>query len=112
MKKLLLAYAVAAICIGLSSTVTASPTLTHTESPKPASSDTFTVKDDSDDSNFFLVDWWYWLLDDVFGWDRDDHGSRYYSSDSGSGNDSGKDGSSKDSEDSGLGFDSSDGGLN
>ena len=99
MKKLLLAYAVAVIYIGLCSTVMANPTLTQTESPKPASPDTYTVKEDSEDSNFFLMDWLYWLLDDVFGWDRDDHSSRYYSGVSGSGNDSG---------DGGLGFDSGD----
>jgi hypothetical protein len=120
MKKLLLAYAVAVIYIGLCSKVMASPTLTQTEPPKPASPDTYTVKDDSEDSDFFLMDWLYWLLDDVFGWDQDKRGSRHYSGDSGSGNDSGDSGLgfdsgdsgwSNDSGDSGLGFDSGDGGL-
>ena len=70
MKKLLLTYAIAATCIGLCSTVMADLSSTQT-----GSGGTYLVKDDSEDSDF---DWWYSLLDDVFGWDNDHHGSRYY----------------------------------
>ena len=85
MKKLLLTCAVVVICTGLCSNVMANPTLSQT----PAGS---TVKDGSDDSEFFLKEWLYWLLDDVFGWDRDKGRRRYksyYSGGEGSGYDPG-----------------------
>ena len=88
MKKLLMVYVITTICLGLCSQAIAYPTLTQTESPKSSSPDTYTVKDDSDDPDFFLLDWLYWLLDDVFGWDLNDHGSHYYSGDSGLGSNS------------------------
>ncbi len=95
MKKLLLTYAIVAICIGLCSTVVASPTLPQTESP-----DASAANDDSADSEFFLKDWFYWLMDDVFGWDRDDSGRKYYPTNTGLDLDTGDDGS-----DSGVGDD-------
>jgi len=94
MKKLFLTCAITAICVGLCSTVMASPTL---------SQDAYTSKDRSDDSNFFLMDWLYWLLDDVFGWDQGGSGRRYYSGNSGSVSDPGDSGSGYDSGDSGSG---------
>ncbi|MHC4580602.1 MAG: hypothetical protein ACYS14_04040 [Planctomycetota bacterium] len=87
MKKLLLTCAVVAICTGLCSSVMANPTLSQT----PGAS---TVKGD-DDSEFFLKEWLYWLLDDIFGWDRDKGRRRYrsyYSGGEGSGYDPGDDG--------------------
>ena len=88
MKKLLLTYAVAAICIGLCSTVMANPTLSLTESSQPESPDTSTVIEDSEESYSFLEDCVYWLFKDIFGWHRD--GRRYYvSGKSGSGYDPG-----------------------
>jgi len=106
MKKLLLTYAIVAICIGLCSTVMASPTLTQTESPQPESADASTVKDDS---NFFLEDWLYWLLDDVFGWDRRDGGRRYAAGNGGSGSGSGDGDSGSGSGDGDWGSGSGDG---
>ena len=105
MKKFLSAYAIAAICIGLCSAVMASPTLSQTESPQPESPGAYTVKDDSNDSDFFLLDWLYWLLDDVFGWDRRDGHRRYVYSNGGSGYDSGNGGSGYDSGNGGSGYD-------
>ncbi|MHC4115917.1 MAG: hypothetical protein ACYSWO_00270 [Planctomycetota bacterium] len=66
MKKLLLICAIAAICIGPGPAAKASPTL-------QAGSQTENVTDkDDDDSDFFLVEWFYWLFGDLFGWDDDD----------------------------------------
>ena len=105
MKKLLLTYAIAAICsIGLCSTVMASPTLSQTP-------DASTIKNDSDDSEFFLKKWMYWLLDDIFGWDRNDGRRRYksyYSGGGGSGYDPGDDGFGYDPGDDGFGYDPGD----
>ena len=78
MKRLLLTYAIAATCIGLSSTVMADLTSTQTGSPEPESYGTYTVKHNSEDSDFFAEDWLYWLLDDVFGWRQRHRGQRYY----------------------------------
>jgi len=97
MKKLLLTYAIVAVFTGLCSSVMASPTLSQTSGAS-------TVKDDSDDSEFFLKEWLYWLLDDVFGWDRDDGRRRYksyYSDGGGSGYDP----------DDGFGYDGGDDGF-
>ncbi|MHC4566196.1 MAG: hypothetical protein ACYTE3_10605 [Planctomycetota bacterium] len=95
MKRLLLTCATVAICFGLCSTAMANPTLSATESPG-----TYTEKDD--DSEFFLKEWLWWLLDDVFGWDRDDDKRHYYPS-----NSTGLDSSSGDN---GSGSDFGDGG--
>ena len=81
MKKLLLIYVVVVICIGLPSTVMASPTLTVTDSSQPATSDTPKV---SEEEYSFIEDWIYWLFKDIFGWDRDG-GRKYYSSNTGLG---------------------------
>ena len=108
MKKLLLTYAIAVICIGLCSTVMANPTLTQAGSSQSESPDAIMVKDGSDDSNFFLEDWLYWLLDNVFGWDRRDSGRRYAAGNGDSGYDAGAGDSGYDSGD--WGNDSGDGG--
>ena len=100
MQKLLLTYAVAAICIGLSSTVMANPTLTLTGSSQPESPSTSTLTDDSTDSYSFLEDWIYWAFKDIFGWHRD--GRRRYVANSG--------GLGSDSSDGDLGYGSGDGG--
>ena len=110
MKKLLLTYAIAVICIGLCSTVMANPTLTQAGSSQSESPDAIMVKDGSDDSSFFLEDWLYWLLDNVFGWDRRDSGSRYASGNGGSGYEAGAGDSGNDSGDGGWDNDSGDGG--
>ena len=114
MKKLLLTYAIAAICIGLCSTVMAGPTV----SSQSESQNAVLVADDSKDSNFFLEDWLYWFLDDILGWDQRG-GHRYYNSGnggegSGSGTPSGdidwgsgSDGSGSGSSDGGSGDDGS-----
>ena len=110
MKKLLLTYAIASICIGLCSTAMASPTLPQTGSFQTESQGTYIILEDSDDSDFFLLDWLYWLLDDVFGWDRHD-GRRHYTSGNGdSGYDSGNGDSGYDSGNGDSGYDSGDGG--
>ena len=109
MKKVLLTYAIAAICIGVCSTVMANPTLTQTEPPQSESQGTLMVKDNSKDSDFFLMEWLYWLFDDVFGWDKYGHRSRYYYADNGSVNESGGDGLIYDSGDGDWGYDSGDG---
>ena len=108
MKKILLTCIVAAISIGLCSTAMANPTLTQAGSSQPESNTVSTVKDDSDDSDFFLVDWFYKLFGDLFGWDRDNGRRRYYSSGGGSGSDSGDNGSGSESGDDGSGYDPGD----
>jgi hypothetical protein len=45
------------------------------------------AKDVSKESDFFLVEWVYWLFDDVFGWNKYGRRVRYYYVDSGSGTD-------------------------
>jgi len=102
MKKLFWAYAIAVICIGLCSTVMAGPTIPQAGS-QSETQDAVTAKDSSDDSEFFLMDWLYWLLDDVLGLRQRDNGRRYYSSGSGSGTNPGDSGSGSDSGDSGSG---------
>jgi hypothetical protein len=109
MKKLLLICGMAAIYIGLCSAVIASPTLSQTQSSQSESSGAYAVKNDSDDSDFFLLDWLYWLLDNVFGIDRPG-GWSYYSGDSGSGADSGNSGSGVDPGSDGWIYDPDDGG--
>ena len=85
MKKLLLAFTIIAICIGFCSSVMASPTL-----PEAGSSQTDDeLKKGSDDSKFFLMEWLFWLLDDVFGLKDRDNNSHYYPDNSGTGYDSG-----------------------
>ena len=103
MKKLLLTYAIAAICFGLCSAVMANPTLPQTGSSQTESQGTYIIVKDSDDSEFFLIEWLYWFLDNVFGWDMGDNDVHYYYVDSGSSSKSG---------DNGLGYDYGDGGWN
>ncbi len=67
------------------------------------------AKDVSKDSDFFLLDWLYWLFDDVFGWDKYGRRMRYYYVDSGSGSDSDGDGLIYDSGDGTWGWESGDG---
>jgi hypothetical protein len=86
MKKLLLIYAVAAICFGFCSVVLASPTLPDTGSSQTDSQSYEVVKDS--DSKFFLAEWWYWLLDDVLGIRDRDNGIHYYPINNSSSNDS------------------------
>jgi len=85
----------------------ANPTLTQAGSSQSESNTTSKVEDDSD---FFLVEWFYELFGDLFGWDRDKGRRSYYSSDSGSGSDSGDNGSGSDSGDDGSGYDPGDDG--
>lgn len=106
MKKLLLTYAIAVICIGVCSTAIASPTLSTTDQSK--SSDAYTTKDGSNDSNFFLLDWLYWFMDNVLGIDRPNGGQSYYSGNSSSSVDTGNSSSSVDSGDSGYDYGSGD----
>lgn len=84
MKKLLLICAIAAICIGLSSTAKAGPTL-------QAASQTENVTDKDNDSDFFLVEWFYWLFGDLFGWDRNADDRSYNTTVSSLGSDTGND---------------------
>ena len=105
MKKILLTCIVAALSIGLCSAAMANPTLTQAGSSQSESNTTSKVEDDSD---FFLVEWFYELFGDLFGWDRDKGRRSYYSSDSGSGSDSGDNGSGSDSGDDGSGYDPGD----
>jgi hypothetical protein len=88
MKRLLLIYAIIAICIGFCSAVIASPTLPETGSSQPESPSYYEVKKDSD-SEFFLLEWLYWLLDDVLGIRDRDKDTKYYPVDNSSSNDSG-----------------------
>lgn len=100
MKRLLFIFAIIAICIGFGSAVMASPTLPETGSSEPEPPISYEVKKDSDDSEFFLLDWLYWLLDDVLGI-KDRNKKRYYPVDNGSGYDSGGQNSGYGSGDSG-----------
>lgn len=77
MKKLLLIFAVTAICVGFCSVVEASPTLPVTGSSQTDSQSNEVKKDSG--SQFFLADWLYWFLDDVLGIKDRDNGKRYYS---------------------------------
>lgn len=90
MKRFLLIYAIIAICIGFCSAVIASPTLPETGSSQPETPSYYEVKKDSD-SEFFLIEWLYWFLDDVLGIKDRDKDTEYYPVDNGSGNDSGND---------------------
>jgi len=98
MKRYFLTCIILMICFGLSSVSEANPTLTLTGSSQSDSSGTKIIEDDSDDSEFFLKEWFYWLLDDVFGWDRDKK-KRHYQSTSGSESGSGEDTGDSDSDD-------------
>jgi hypothetical protein len=88
MKKFLLIFAIIAICIGFCSAVMASPTLPETGSSQTETPSYYAVTKDSD-SEFFLLEWLYWFLDDVLGLRDRDKDTRYYPVDSGSGYDSG-----------------------
>lgn len=85
MRRFLLTFAIFAALFGLCSTGAANPTLSMT-----GASETSAKKDSDDDS--FLEECWYWLLDNVFGWDRDDK-VRYYSTAGKQNTDSGDNGS-------------------
>ena len=71
MNKCLLIYTITAIWLGLCAAVTAGPTLSQTDQTESLA--VSIIEDSSKDSDFFLLDWWYWLLDDVLGFDPDDH---------------------------------------
>lgn len=109
MKKLLLTYAIVATCVALCSPVMANPTIASGQS-EPASA--VTAADDSDDSDFFLVDWLRSLFDHLFGWDRDGHRRSFDSGDSGQSYDSGDDGWNYDSGSDDWNYDSGDNGWN
>jgi hypothetical protein len=100
MKRLILICAVVAICIGFCSAVVASPTLPETGSSQTDSQNSDTVQKGSDDSEFFLMEWLYWFLDDVLGLKDRDNNSYYYPV---------KSDSSYDSDDSSSGYDGSSG---
>jgi len=104
MKRLLFIFAIIAICIGFGSAVMASPTLPETGSSEPEPPISYEVKKDSDDSEFFLLDWLYWLLDDVLGI-KDRNKKRYYPVDNGSGYGSGDSGWVVDPDDFGWDYD-------
>jgi len=87
MKKLILIFAVAAICVGFCSVVVASPTLPVTGSSQTDSQSNEVKKDSG--SQFFLADWLYWFLDDVLGIKDRDNGKRYYSVNSSTANNTG-----------------------
>jgi hypothetical protein len=108
MKKLLLTCVLAVLCIGLCSNVIASPTLSLTGASESGSQSSV-IKEDSDDSDFFLMEWLYWLLDDVFGWNIRNNNTRYYYVDNGSGSPSDDSSTSNDYSDDGWNFDSGDG---
>ena len=121
MKKLLLTYAVAVICIGLCSAAVASPTLSQTESSQPESQIAPTVIYDSESYSTF-EDCIYWIFKDIFGWDRG-KGRRYvygdggldYDPDDGDGDgdwnwEPGDGGSGYNPGDGGSGYDPGDGG--
>jgi hypothetical protein len=97
MKRFFLTCIIAMICFGLSAVAKANPTLTLPGSSQSDSTGANIVEDDSDDSEFFLKEWLYWLLDDVFGWDQDRGKKRYYQSTSGSESSSGGDTGDSDS---------------
>lgn len=73
MKKARLLLVLSLLCSpSFVSVVVANPTLSQ---PEPT---VVVVEDNSEDSDF---QWLYSFLDDVFGWERHEHGPRYYSSD-------------------------------
>ncbi|UCE47441.1 MAG: hypothetical protein JSW47_17820, partial [Phycisphaerales bacterium] len=106
MKRFFLTCAVATICFGLCSLAPANPTLTLTGSSQSESPGATTVKDDSDDSSFFLKEWLYWLLDDIFGWDRRGGKKSYYQGTSSLEPDSGDGSGDSDFDSGGWDFDS------
>ncbi|OHB74637.1 MAG: hypothetical protein A2Z25_10400 [Planctomycetes bacterium RBG_16_55_9] len=101
MKKLMLTYAIAAICLGLCPTVMANLTTSQTAVTQSGSQGA--TNDGSTDSGFFLEDWLGWLFENLFGWDWDDDAWSYKPGYQGGDYDSGGDGS---------GYDSGDGGCN
>jgi len=105
MKKLLLIFAIIAIYIGFCSSVLASPTLPDTGSSQP---ETSTSYEDKKDSEFFLVEWLYWFLDDVLGIKDRDKDSHYYPAESSSSYSSGDSSSGNGSDDSGWVIDPGD----
>lgn len=103
MKKLLLTCAVAAICLGLCSTAKAVPTTSQTMLDQTESTGDAKVKDNSEDSDIFLENWLYWLMEHLFGYEWDDDVWIYKSG-------SGNGGSDGDSGDGGWDGSSGDGG--
>jgi hypothetical protein len=112
MKKHLLIYVVAAICLGLCSTVTANPTTSLTGSYQSESPSAVKAKDSSKDSSFFLADWLNSLFKHLFGWDWNDDDDVWVNSSSkkDSDYDPGDDGSGYDPGDGGSGYDPGNGG--
>ncbi|MBN2594192.1 MAG: hypothetical protein JXA81_11855 [Sedimentisphaerales bacterium] len=88
MKKFLLIFAIITIYVGFCSAVMASPTLPETGSSQTETPSYYAVTKDSD-SEFFLLEWLYWFLDDVLGLRDRDKDTRYYPVESGSDYDSG-----------------------
>lgn len=107
MKRLLLICAVVAICIGFCSSIMANPTLPDTGSSQTDSQSYYEVKKDSD-SDFFLVEWLYWFLDDVLGIRDRDKDTKYYPVDNSSSNDSVNSSSGNDSGNSSSAYGSDD----
>lgn len=101
MKRLLLIYAIVAICFGFCSVVIASPTLPEAGSSQTDSQNSDGVQEGSDDSQFFLMEWLYWFLDDVLGLKDRDNNTHYYPDKTGSSYDSGDSSSGNGSDDSG-----------
>ena len=105
MKRLLLICAIVSICFGFCSSVMASPTLPETGSSQTETPGTYEEKKDSE---FFLLEWLYWLLDDVLGIKDRDKDYSYYPAKSSSSNNSGDSSSGNGSDDSDWLFDPGD----
>jgi len=110
MKRQLLIFATAVICLGLCSSVMANLTLSQSGSNPSGSTDPIKVKDRSKDTDFFLEKWLYWLGEHLLGWDWEDYTWVYNNSGSGSGGSNGDwDDGSGDDWDDGSGGDWDDG---
>lgn len=107
MKRQLLIFATAVICLGLCSSVMANLTLSQSGSNPSGSTDPIKVKDRSKDTDFFLEKWLYWLGEHLLGWDWEDYTWVYNNSGSGSGGSNG--GSGNGDWDGGSGDDWDDG---
>lgn len=108
MDKLLLTCMIVVICIGISTTTIASPTLTQVESETEPDG-TYVMVAKSDDPDFFLVKFLYWLIDDVFGWDIDTKHRDYYYVENAPASNPGDSSSDYDNGDSSSGYDNDDG---
>jgi hypothetical protein len=105
MKRLLLIFTIVIICIGFCSSVVAGPTLPEAGSSQPESPGTYEEKKDKE---FFLLEWLYWLLDDVLGIKDRDKDYHYYPAKSGSSDNSGDSSSGYGSGDYGWDYDPGD----